>query len=56
MYLISGSCSHMELVLPEPSSFVLVQFLALIFDRGPATARLLGRVHQLLAMGGPGAG
>lgn len=46
----------MELVPAKPGSLVLVQLLALVLDRGPATPRLLGRVDELFAVCGPGAG
>lgn len=55
-HLVSGSYGHMQLVPAEPGSLVLVQFLAFVLYRGPATAGLLGRVDQLLAVSGPGAG
>lgn len=44
------------LVLAQPGGLVLVQLLALVAHGGPAAARLLGGVHQALAVGGPGAG
>ena len=44
------------LVLVQPAGLVLDQLLAAVAHRGPAAARLLGRVDQTLAVRGPGAG
>lgn len=43
------------LVFTQPAGFVLGQFLTSVAHRRPAAARLLGRVHQALAVCGPGA-
>lgn len=44
------------LVLVQPSGFVLGQLLPPVAHRGPATAGLLGRVHQTLTVRRPSAG
>lgn len=43
------------LVFTQPAGFVLGQFLSSVAHRRPAAARFLGRVHQTLAVCGPGA-